>query len=65
MMNKSNMNLNELNLNYGSRIRVACNLQRENNFLNPGVISQKEILDQKDIDATGIIKSPLLVEKLE
>ena len=36
-----------LNLQYGSRIRVACNLRREDNFLNPGVISQKEILDQK------------------
>ena len=54
----------QLNLNYGSRIRVACNLRREDNFLNPGVVSQKELLDQKDIDATGIIKSPLLVEKL-
>ena len=55
----------QLNLDYGSRIRVACNLRREGNFLNPGVASQTELLDQKDIDATGIIKSPLLVEKLD
>ncbi|CAN5346792.1 hypothetical protein BH20ACI1_BH20ACI1_01350 [soil metagenome] len=55
----------QLNLNYGSRIRVACNLRREDNFLNPGVMPQTEILDQKDIDATGVIKSPLLVEKLD
>jgi competence protein ComEC len=54
----------QLNLQYGSRIRVACNLKRENNYLNPGVVSQKEILDQIDIDATGLIKSPLLVEKI-
>ncbi len=54
-----------LNLNYGSRIRVACRLLREDKFLNPGVISQTELLDQKDIDATAIIKSPLLVEKIE
>ncbi|MEO6588237.1 MAG: ComEC/Rec2 family competence protein [Pyrinomonadaceae bacterium] len=53
-----------LNLTYGSRIRVACKLRREDNFLNPGVISQTELLDQKDIDATAIIKSPLLVEKI-
>ncbi len=52
----------QLNLTDGSRLRVACRLRREENFLNPGVISQKEILDQKNIDATGIIKSPLLIE---
>lgn len=34
----------QLNLNYGSRIRVACNLRRENSFLNAGVILQTEIL---------------------
>ncbi len=53
-----------LDLNYGSRIRVACKLLREDNFLNAGVISQTELLDQKDIDATAIIKSPLLIEKI-
>jgi competence protein ComEC len=54
----------QLNLNYGSWIRVACRLRREDNFLNPGVISQTELLDQKDIDATAIVKSPLLIEKI-
>ncbi len=54
----------QLNLQYGSRIRVACNIRREDNFQNPGVISQREILDQTDMDATAMIKSPLLVEKL-
>ena len=53
-----------LNLNYGSRIRVACNLRRENSFLNAGGLLQTEILDGQGIDATGIIKSPLLVEKI-
>jgi competence protein ComEC len=54
----------QLNLRYGSQIRVACNLRREDKFLNPGAVSQIELLDQKGIDATGIIKSPLLVEKI-
>jgi competence protein ComEC len=54
----------QLNLEYGTRVRVACNLKREENFRNPGVISQKEILDQTDTDATALIKSPLLVEKI-
>ena len=51
-------------LKYGSGIRVAGNLRREDNYLNPGVIPHRKILDQKDIDAVGTIKSPLLVEKL-
>ncbi len=54
----------QINLQYGSKIRVACALRREDNFLNAGVGSQKEILDQSDIDATGVIKSPLLIEKI-
>ncbi len=53
-----------LNLGYGSRIRVASRPEREDEFLNPGVVSKKEILDQKEIDATANIKSPLLIEKL-
>ncbi len=54
----------ELDLQYGSRILVACGLKREDNFLNPGVNSRKEILDQQQIDATCVLKSPLLIEKL-
>ncbi len=54
----------ELNLQHNSRIRVAANLQREDSFLNPGVSSRREILDQQDIDATGSVKSPLLIEKI-
>ena len=53
-----------LNLRSGARIRAACRLRRADNFLNAGVASQKEILDQSEIDATGILKSPLLVEKI-
>lgn len=53
-----------LDLRHGSKIRVFCRLQREDNFLNPGVISQKELSNQKGIDASAIIKSPLLVEKI-
>ena len=53
-----------LNLNYGSRIRAACNLRREEKFQNPGVISYKKILDDLGLDATATLKSPLLVENL-
>lgn len=54
----------QLDLRYGSIIRVACNLKREDVFQNPGAISRKEILDQANTDATATIKSPLLVEKI-
>lgn len=53
-----------LNLQYGSRIRAACHLTREDNFQNPGVVSKKEILDQQEVDATCTLKSPLLLEKI-
>ncbi len=52
------------NLNYGARIRLACKPRREEKFLNPGVVSSKELLDQKEIDAICLVKSPLLIEKI-
>jgi len=51
-------------LKYGARLRIACKLEREDEFLNPGVLRKREILDRLGIDATGSIKSALLVEKL-
>jgi len=54
----------QLDLRYGSLIRIACNPEREDRYLNPGVLSRKKLLDQQDVDATATIKSPLLMEKL-
>jgi competence protein ComEC len=54
----------DIELRYGSRIRAACRLEREDEFLNPGVITKKEILNRLGVDATGSIKSRLLIEKL-
>jgi competence protein ComEC len=53
-----------LELVYGSRVRVASNLRRDDAFLNPGVTSRKDLLDQQEIDVSGIIESPLLIEKI-
>ncbi|MBS1793461.1 MAG: ComEC/Rec2 family competence protein [Acidobacteria bacterium] len=53
-----------LELRGGARIRVACGLRREDAFLNPGVVSKKELLDGQGIDATAVVKSPANVEKL-
>lgn len=52
------------NLKYGSRIRVACILEREDEFLNAGVITRREMLDRLGIDATGSVKSRLLIEHI-
>jgi len=54
----------ELNLSHGTRIRVACRPEREERFLNPGVVSRKHLLDRLRIDAAATVKSPLLIEKL-
>jgi len=54
----------ELDLRYGARIRVMTMLERSDSFRNPGVSSFTEYLDRKGYDATGFVKSPLLIERL-
>lgn len=54
-----------LDLRYGARIRVMTALNRADNFRNPGVSSFTEYLERKGYDATGMIKSPLLLERLD
>lgn len=53
-----------LNLHDNLKLRFGCELLREEKFQNPGAISQKEILDQRQFDAVCNLKSPLLVEVL-
>jgi competence protein ComEC len=48
-------------LRYGARIRVVTTLSRIDNYQNPGVSTLAEYLDRKDLDATGIIKSPTAI----
>jgi competence protein ComEC len=54
-----------LELRYGARVRVMTALRRSENFRNPGVSSFTEYLEQRGFDATGTIKSALLVERLD
>ncbi|MCU1289693.1 MAG: ComEC/Rec2-related protein [Acidobacteria bacterium] len=54
----------QMNLQYGSRIRVAGNPRREESFMNPGVVSRLKILEEQGIDVAANINSPLLIEKL-
>jgi len=54
-----------LQLRYGARVRVMTVLDRDDDFRNPGVMPFTEYLERKGYDATGIVKSPLLIERLE
>jgi competence protein ComEC len=53
-----------LELRYGARIRVMTTLERAENYRNPGGASFIEYLDRQGLDASGVIKSPLLLEHL-
>lgn len=61
----SKQEFDQLDLRYGARLRVMTVLERADSFRNPGVSSFTEYLDRKGYDATGLVKSPLLVERLE
>lgn len=54
-----------LNLRSGTTIRTACELLRGDQYLNPGVMPWRQLLDQQGIDATCTVKSPLLIEVVE
>ena len=54
-----------LELRYGARVSVMTALNRTESFRNPGVSSFTEYLEQQGFDASGAIKSPLLVERLD
>ncbi|HSQ24806.1 MAG TPA: ComEC/Rec2 family competence protein, partial [Pyrinomonadaceae bacterium] len=54
-----------LELRHGARLRLLLTLDREDNFRNPGVLPFTEYLEREGYDATGVIKSPLLIERLD
>src|SRR5215212_2952847 len=54
-----------LQLRYGARIRVTTTLDRTGNYRNPGVSSLTEFLDRNGYDATGLIKSPASITRLD
>ncbi|HKU74224.1 MAG TPA: DNA internalization-related competence protein ComEC/Rec2, partial [Pyrinomonadaceae bacterium] len=47
------------------RIRVNTTLEREGGYRNPGVSTLAEFLDRNGYDASGIIKSPASITRLE
>ncbi|MFN7928349.1 MAG: ComEC family competence protein [Blastocatellia bacterium] len=53
-----------LRLGYGVRIRALANLRKAQGYRNPGAPNFDEMLEFRGYDATGLIKSPLLIERL-
>ena len=54
-----------LQLRYGARIRVATSLDHVGNYRNPGVSTLSEYLERREYDATGIIRSPASIVRLD
>ena len=55
----------ELELRRGARVRVMTALARAAEFRNPGASPRTEFLERAGFDAAGLIKSPLLIERLD
>jgi competence protein ComEC len=53
-----------LSLDYGSRVRILGNLSDRGGYRNPGAPDFDEMLEHRGFDATGVVKSPLLIENL-
>jgi competence protein ComEC len=53
-----------LSLDYGSRVRILGNLSDRRGYRNPGAPDFDELLEHRGFDATGVVKSPLLIENL-
>ncbi len=54
-----------LDLHHGASLRLLTRLERADSFRNPGVASFTEYLDRQGYDATAVVKSPLLIQRLE
>ncbi|MEP7075094.1 MAG: ComEC/Rec2 family competence protein [Acidobacteriota bacterium] len=61
---KFNAEYSTMDLRRGAQIVVTCQLDREERFLNPGVVSHQQMLDQQEIDATAIVKTPASIKVL-
>ena len=63
--NAAETEFERLELRYGARIRALTTLKRGETFRNPGGTSFTEYLDRKGFAATGVLKSPQLIERLD
>ncbi|MGH9837215.1 MAG: ComEC/Rec2 family competence protein [Blastocatellia bacterium] len=61
---ESRVEYDSLAIDYGSRIRLLGFLTNGRGYRNPGAPDFDEMLEHRGFDATGWVKSPLLIEKL-
>src|SRR5262245_4965365 len=61
---EADQTLDQLQLGCGAKLRVLVRLQRAQTFKNPGSPDFDESLSLKGYDLRGVIKSPLLIERL-
>ena len=54
-----------LALDRGSRVRVLVRLERARNYDNPGSPDFNDFLERNGYDLKGVIKSPLLIERIK
>src|SRR5215212_7662142 len=57
--------LRTLQLRYGARLRVTTVLDRTGDYRNPGISALAEFLDRNGFDATGMVKSPTSITRLD
>lgn len=54
----------QLAIDFGSRVRALGHLSDRRGYRNPGAPDFDEMLEHRGFDATGVVKSPLLIENL-
>ena len=54
-----------LQLRYGARVTVRTTLDRTGNYRNPGVSPLSEYLERRGYDATGIVRGPGSIARLD
>ncbi|MGH9850050.1 MAG: ComEC/Rec2 family competence protein [Blastocatellia bacterium] len=61
---ESRIEYDQLAIDYGSRVRALGHLSNRSGYRNPGAPDFDEMLEHRGFDATGSVKSPLLIENL-
>jgi competence protein ComEC len=61
---ESRVEYDSLTLGYGTQVRLLAHLTSRHGYRNPGAPDFDELLEHRGQDATGWVKSPLLIERL-
>lgn len=61
---ESRLEYDALALDYGTRVRLLARLSNRGGYRNPGAPDFARLLEDRGIEASGWVKSPLLIERL-